>query len=196
MPCQTAACLINLLAFQISLPCQFSSRCYAQLATTRQLLRFFHWARILTLMTCGPTKARNTIDKWGPRHTSDQTLPIQVGPHTLRMLNLDKFVSLVWLMEKVTSMRSISMVRFCSLFLPRVRRERIYFSLARYLLFQTVALLHVVKQRGDPTTRRFNCCLAVNVRTSLPTIAASHLQVGWSTGAHGDTSVDTSQTYL
>jgi hypothetical protein len=52
------------------------------------------------------------------------------------------------------------------------------FPLARYLLFQTVALLPVVKQRGDPTMRLSNCCLAVNVRISLPMIPASHLQVG------------------
>jgi hypothetical protein len=74
--------------------------------------------------------------------------------------------------------------------IPSACQTRVHlFSLARYLLFQTVALLPVVKLRGDPTMRLSNCCLAVNVRTSLPTIAASHLQVGRSTGARSDTLV-------
>jgi hypothetical protein len=118
----------------------------------------FHWPRILTLMTCGPTKAQNTIDKWGPRHTSDQTLPRQVGPRTLRMLNLDLFVSLVWLMEQVTSMRSISIVgvRFCSLFLPRVRRDRTPCTLSPFSDCRSAARSQTMR---GPTTRLFNCCL-------------------------------------
>jgi hypothetical protein len=177
------------LPCQISLPYQFSSRCYAQLATTRQLLGFFPLATNPNPNDMWPNEGPEYYWQVGPQtHVGPNLTQTSGSPHTL-----DAKPGLVCLTCLAHWSGDLDEKHFNGKILFSIssacQTRADLFPLARYLLFQTVPLLPVDKQRGDPTTRLFNCCLTVNVRTSLPTIAASHLQVGRSTGARGDMSV-------